>query len=337
MKKIILPIAIALAMTVQTAWADAASEVVKTQGAEIITVPVKDGIIDTMSGVVYSQVKTPRNVQGLRMTLMIPRNNAKKPAIVYFPGGGFTSAAYEKFTEVRYALARAGFVVVAAEYRPIPTKFPGLVNDGKAAVRFLRAHAKEFGIDPNHIGVIGDSAGGYLVDMLGTTNGEKAFDKGDWLDQSSDVQAVVSMYGISDLKDIGEGFSPKVVESHKSPSATEAILVNGFSFGTSPGGSILSDPKAADYASAIRHVKGKEPPFLLMHGVIDPLVSPLQSSKLYTALKAKNDDVKFVLVKNAKHGDLPWFQQPVIDRIVRFFKDKLGTPAKGEQSNGISL
>ena len=50
------------------------------------------------------------------------------------------------------------------------------------------------------------------------------------------------MYGISDLKDIGEGFSPKVVESHKSPSATEAILVNGFSFGTSPGGSILSDP-----------------------------------------------------------------------------------------------
>lgn len=179
MKKIILPIAIALAMTVQTAWADAASEVVKTQGAEIITVPVKDGIIDTMSGVIYSQVKTPRNVQGLRMTLMIPRNNAKKPAIVYFPGGGFTSAAYEKFTEVRYALARAGFIVAAAEYRPIPTKFPGLVNDGKAAVRFLRAHAKEFGIDPNHIGVIGDSAGGYLVDMLGTTNGEKAFDKGD--------------------------------------------------------------------------------------------------------------------------------------------------------------
>ena len=90
MKKIILPIAIALAMTVQTAWADAASEVVKTQGAEIITVPVKDGIIDTMSGVIYSQVKTPRNVQGLRMTLMIPHNNAKKPAIVYFPGGGFT-------------------------------------------------------------------------------------------------------------------------------------------------------------------------------------------------------------------------------------------------------
>ena len=74
MKKIILPIAIALAMTVQTAWADAASEVVKTQGAEIITVPVKDGIIDTMSGVIYSQVKTPRNVQGLR----IAHNNGER-------------------------------------------------------------------------------------------------------------------------------------------------------------------------------------------------------------------------------------------------------------------
>ena len=67
---------------------------------------------------------------------------------------------------MRHALARAGFVVAAAEYRTVPVKFPALVEDGKAAVRYLRAHADEYGIDPERIGVIGDSAGGYLVQML---------------------------------------------------------------------------------------------------------------------------------------------------------------------------
>lgn len=63
---------------------------------------------------------------------------------------------------MRMALAKAGFVVAAAEYRTVPDKFPALVIDGKAAVRFLRAHATQFGIDPTRIGVLGDSAGGYL-------------------------------------------------------------------------------------------------------------------------------------------------------------------------------
>ena len=144
-----------------------------------------------MSGIVYSQIKGLRSNRALRMTVMIPRDGKAKPAIIYFPGGGFTSADYEKFTEMRTALAKAGFVVAAAEYRTVPTKYPALVNDAKAAVRFLREHAKEYGIDPTKIGVLGDSAGGYLAQMSGATNGEKQFDEGDFLNQSSDVQAVV--------------------------------------------------------------------------------------------------------------------------------------------------
>ena len=107
-----------------------------TPDAEVVKVAVTDGRIDTISGIIYSQVKTMRAIKQLRMTIQIPRNKAKKPAIIYFPGGGFTSADHEKFTEMRYELARAGFVVAAAEYRPVPTKFPGLVEDGKAAVRY---------------------------------------------------------------------------------------------------------------------------------------------------------------------------------------------------------
>ncbi|MDJ0933452.1 MAG: alpha/beta hydrolase, partial [Breoghania sp.] len=134
--------------------------------------------------------------------MLVPRNEDLKPAILFLPGGGFTSADYQKFFEMRTALAQAGFVVAAAEFRTrVPDKFPALVEDGKATVRYLLAHATEYGIDPDRIGVFSDSAGGYLVQMLGMTNGEKAFDKGDYLTTSSDVQAVASRSEQAALRD----------------------------------------------------------------------------------------------------------------------------------------
>ncbi|MFR3635274.1 MAG: alpha/beta hydrolase fold domain-containing protein [Sutterella sp.] len=308
-----------------------------TEGADIITVPVSDGRIDTISGVIFHQAKSLRAIDQLCMTVMVPRTTAPKPAVIYFPGGGFTSADHEKFIEMRYALARAGFAVAAAEYRPVPTKFPGLIEDGKAAVRFLRAHAKEWGVDPNKIGVLGDSAGGYLVEMLGTTNGEKGWDKGDWTDVSSDVQAVVSLYGLSDLLNIGEGLGEAQEKVHASPAVTEALLVNGPAFRDFPGASIHSDKKKALNASAIGHVDGTEPPFLLLHGSNDRLVSPMQSAHLFEALKAKKVDAQYVLVEGAQHGDLPWYQAPLIERVVSFFKAKLGEPQKAGENKGGNL
>lgn len=142
--------------------------------AQVVDVPVVQGRIDAISGVVYSQVfERGRSVRGLKMTLFVPRTKEKKPAVLYFPGGGFTSADHEKFLEMRYALARAGYVVAACEYRAVPNKFPALLEDAKAAVRWMRAHASEFGVDADRIGLLGDSAGGYVVQMAGATNGEK--------------------------------------------------------------------------------------------------------------------------------------------------------------------
>ena len=305
-------------------------------GAEVMKVDVTDGRIDTISGIIYSQIKSQRSIRQLRMTVMTPRTKARKPAVVYFPGGGFTSADHEKFIEMRHALARAGFVVAAAEYRTVPVKFPALVEDGKAAVRYLRAHADEYGIDPERIGVIGDSAGGYLVQMLGATNGEKAFDKGDFTNVSSDVQAVCTIYGISDLTSIGEGLDPAQAKVHASPAVTEALLVHGPAFGKSPGGSILSDREKAMNASSLGHIDGSEPPFLIMHGSGDRLVSPMQSAHLAQALRKAGTDVEYVLVEGAGHGDLPWFQKPVIERVVKFFEKRLGSPAK-DAAEGTNL
>lgn len=286
--------------------------------AQVVDVPVVQGRIDAISGVVYSQVfERGRSVRGLKMTLFVPRTKEKKPAVLYFPGGGFTSADHEKFLEMRYALACAGYVVAACEYRAVPNKFPALLEDAKAAVRWMRAHASEFGVDANRIGLLGDSAGGYVVQMAGATNGEKNWDVGDFKEVSSDVQAVVSIYGISDLTTIGEGIGNENV--HASAAVTEALLLNGPAFKDFAGASVNADPQKAKAASPIGHVDGTEPPFLLMHGSGDKVVSPLQSKKMFEALQNKKVEAEYVLVRGAEHGDLPWYQPGVISCVVNFF------------------
>lgn len=286
--------------------------------AQVVDVPVVQGRIDAISGVVYSQVfERGRSVRGLKMTLFVPRTKEKKPAVLYFPGGGFTSADHEKFLEMRYALARAGYVVAACEYRAVPNKFPALLEDAKAAVRWMRAHASEFGVNADRIGLLGDSAGGYVVQMAGATNGEKNWDVGDFKEVSSDVQAVVSIYGISDLTAIGEGIGNENV--HASAAVTEALLLNGPAFKDFAGASVNADPQKAKAASPIGHVDGTEPPFLLMHGSGDKVVSPLQSKKMFEALQNEKVEAEYVLVRGAEHGDLPWYQPGVISRVVNFF------------------
>lgn len=297
-------------------------------GAEVIKVEKTAGQVDVLSGVIYRQIKQTRAVRQLQMTFIVPRTRDLKPAIVYFPGGGFTSADHEKYIEMRMALAKAGYVVAAAEYRAVPDVFPAPVEDGKAAVRYLRAHAEEYGIDPARIGVLGDSAGGYVAQMLGTTNGEKNFDKGDNLDMSSDVQAVVTLYGISNLLNIGERMSEASQKVHASPAVTEALLLNGTAFGNFAGASVTADKQKALAASAMGHIDGNEPPFLIMHGSADTHVSPWQSAQLYEALKAKGDNADYVLVEGAQHGDLTWFQEPIITRVVNWFQQHLGAPIK---------
>ena len=224
---------------------------------------------------------------------------------------------------MRFALAKAGFVVAAAEYRVVPNKFPAILEDGKSAVRFLKAHADAYGIDASKIGVLGDSAGGYLSQMVAVTGNEKQFDKGDNLHVDSTVQAAATLYGISDLRNIGAGFDEAIQKVHQSPAVTEALLVNGVAFNEYPGASILSDSDKALAASSLGHIKKNLPPFLIMHGTEDKLVSPVQSEQLYEALKQYGNRVTYVKVEGAAHGDTVWFQKPIIDKVVTWFKDNL--------------
>lgn len=87
--------------------------------------------------------------------------------------------------------------------------------------------------------------------------------------------------------------------------------------------SILSHPKKALETSSMGHIKASMPPFLIMHGSEDKLVSPAQSEQLYQALSEKGNRVAYVVLEGVDHGDLYWFQKPVIDKVVRWFEENL--------------
>ncbi|MER5171340.1 alpha/beta hydrolase [Thioclava kandeliae] len=293
-----------------------------TRGAEVIKVAGDSPKIEMTSGIHYAQIKHARGFRQLRMSVIREAEARNRPAILYFPGGGFTSADHDKYLQMRMALAQAGFVVAAAEYRTVPDVFPAQAEDAKAAIRFLRAHAETFGIDPSRIGVMGDSAGGYMAQLAATVTGAE-YERGDYLDQPSDVQAAVTLYGISDLSDIGAGLPREAAASHASPAVTEALIVNGPAFGPSLGATVQDTPEKTRAASPIGHVGPHSPPFLILHGSADRLVSPEQSAKLYRALGSHGIAARYFLVEGAGHGDSPWYQPDIIARVTRFFCETL--------------
>jgi acetyl esterase/lipase len=295
-----------------------------------LEVPIQKLSVSMISDVVFSQPSTfGYSNYPLKMDVLQPGTHDPVPAVVFVTGGGFMAANNDNELQQRMDIAEAGYVVASIEYRVTPqSTFPAPLEDVKAAIRYLRANADRYGIDPDKIAVMGDSAGGYLAALAGTTNHLKEFDKGENLDQSSAVQAVIDLYGLSDLTKVGYGYSEEVQEVHKSPSAPEAMWVNGAAvFG--PGGSILDNPEGAAKANPITYVTKDAPPFLLMHGDNDTLVSPNQTEILHDALLTKGVDSTRYVVKGAGHGGEHWAQPKVVNLMIDFLDEKLKAKKSG--------
>ena len=282
--------------------------------------PVKTEV-KQVSGVVYEQVPSRGypNVP-MQLDLLQPQKKTRMPAIVFVTGGGFINANRDNGVQLRNYLAEKGYVVASITYRVAPTaKFPQPLEDVKASIRYLRAHADQWNIDKDRIGIIGGSAGGYLSAFAGTTSGTKTFDKGENLQESSKVSCAVDLYGLSDLSQVGMDYSPEVQQLHKSAGATEALWVNGSPvFGGKDGG-VLADPKATEAANPIVYIGKNSAPMLLMHGTADKVVSPGQTDLLYQALKAKGVPAERYEIPGAAHGGVYWVQDKVLQVIGDFF------------------
>lgn len=247
----------------------------------------------------------------LHMDLLIPEGStdAKRPAVAWIHGGGWSKGTHKQNRAA--FLADHGYVVASVEYRLTGDAiFPAQIEDCKAAIRYLRANAVKYGIDPDRIGVMGGSAGGHLVALLGTSGDVKKLEGSDGSPGvSSRVQAVCDFYGPTDFT---VRPSPVIV-----PAPVRALL----------GGSPKDKPELAALASPVKHVTKDDAPTLIIHGERDMVVPINQSERLYDALKRAGVEVEFVRVKNAGHGFTGTGIQPDIkaieDTALRFFDKHL--------------
>ena len=299
-------------------------ETTEHKNTHIIDIDIKRPKLDYIRHLVYSQppIYGFEN-KPLEMEIMKPEkletSTKPLPTILFVPGGAFASANMSRNFQLKVDLAEAGYAVASIEYRVVPQAiFPSPLEDVKSAVRFLRANAKRFDIDSNNIAVMGSSAGGYFASMTGVTNGMKEFDQGENLDQSSDVKAVVDLFGASDLTKLDFGAPDKFKALHHDSSSPESILVNGMALIQKTNGGILTHPERAAKANPINYLSKTTPPFLIMVGDEDNRVPANQSELMHDALINKGIDSTFYILKGAKHGDAPWEQEAVSKIIIDF-------------------
>jgi acetyl esterase/lipase len=225
--------------------------------------------------------------QHLMLSLWSPVGDGPFPAVVCIHGGGFREGDSSYHDSQCEFLARHGYVAVTINYRLAPQyPFPAAVEDSKAAVRWLRANAEKYHIDPDRIGAVGASAGGNLALMLGVTGNKDQFEgEGGNSDQPSNVQCAVSFFGPSDLTKSYE----------KSTDAADVLPLY-------LGGNLEEARERHIEASPVTWVTKKAAPTLCIHGTNDELVALEQSEFIVDKLKAAGVEAKLVVMKGAGHG-----------------------------------
>lgn len=233
-----------------------------------------------------------------------PPGDGPFPLVLWVHGGAWEGGSKEG--GARTFLVPAGYAVASMNYRLSKhAPYPAQIHDVKAAVRFLRANAKKYKIDPDRIGACGASAGGHLVALLGTANDEKDLE-GDLGNPgvSSRVRCVLDFFGPTDLTKLSP---PKA----KANPVTRLI------------GGDLGDKKAlAEQADPIRYATKDDAPFLIVHGDKDNVVPLNQSELLNDALKKAGVEVTLTVVKDAGHGN-GIFTAPLMKEYVAFLDKHL--------------
>lgn len=255
----------------------------------------------------------------LELDIVAPEGEGPFPAIVFIHGGGWRGGARQGYHAMCNEAAARGYVAMTVTYRltepdgkgKAKHPFPAAVHDVKCAVRWLRANAEKYHVDPDRIGATGGSAGGHLSLMVGLTDADAKLEgTGGHADQSSRVAAVVNYFGPTDM----------VLLHQTSPGA--APIVASFLDG---------DPDAAaeNYraSSPVTYVSKDDPPVLSIHGSDDKLVPPSQAETLDEKLKAAGGQHELLLLAGQGHGFRGEATRQAADALFAFF-DKHLKPKK---------
>jgi acetyl esterase/lipase len=242
------------------------------------------------------------------MDLYFPQSGGPWPVLLYVHGGSWREGDKAEGEGWR-GMNDSGFLIAAINYRMAADgKFPIMIEDVKCAVRYLRANSSQLNIDPDRIGAIGASAGGHLVALLGTAGPGAGWDVDQYTEQSSQVQAVLTMSGLSD-------FTAQI------PGGLNSSIY--YAFGKLAG---TDDPKNIA-ASPVTYITPDDPPFLIIHGDNDGVVPVEQSQILHTRLTEAGVSSTLIIVEGGDHGlqgpDTNPTQEEISAAISIFFEENL--------------
>ena len=222
--------------------------------------------------------------QPQKMDIYLPQSGGPWPVFLYVHGGGWNKGDKAEGAGWKF-LNDKGYLVVSVNYRlaAYNVKFPAMIEDVKCAVRYLRAHAVEYNLDPKRIGALGASAGGHLVALLGTSDQSAGWDVGEYPDQSSRVQAVVAEAVFSDFTQ---------------PMPNSISMAIYFALGELPG----TTTPVLTAASPVAFITPDDPPFLIIHGEKDGYSPVDQAKSLDAKLKAAGVNSTLIIVQGGQHS-----------------------------------
>jgi acetyl esterase/lipase len=226
--------------------------------------------------------------QHLQLNMARPKDGAGPfPAVICIHGGGFRAGTRESFNGLCLQLAERGYVALTVSYRLAPKyQFPAAVYDVKAAVRWMRANAEKYQIDPDRIGTTGGSAGGHLAQFLGVTSGVSKFEgDGGNAEYSSSVKCVVNFYGPSD-------FTKSYDASVDAKDVLPLFL----------GGNLEQERHRHIESSPLYWVTPEAAPTLFVHGTKDAYVAHEQAEWIVERMKAADVEATLMTIEDGDHG-----------------------------------
>lgn len=238
------------------------------------------------------------------------------PALVWVPGGGWRGTDKNQMLGEMVQFVNAGYVVVSIYYRSSAQgKFPDQIIDVKTAVRFLRANAEKYSIDPDHIGIFGRSAGGHLAALAAMNEDE--WTNGEYGEYSSKVQCCCDMFGPVDIV-----ANMEMEEKKFSDPSFRWHCLSDTHGGALIGGDEETMKERAAIASPVNHVNPGMCPVLILHGDADPIVPMEVSSEIFWKKIEEaglTDRAEYYVVKNGGHGSREFWQDSVKELMIGFF------------------
>ena len=250
--------------------------------------------------------------QHLQLNMARPKEGTGPfPAVICIHGGGFRAGTRESFNGLCLQLAERGYVAVTVSYRLAPKyQFPAAVYDVKAAVRWMRANAEKYQIDPDRIGTTGGSAGGHLAQFLGVTSGVKKFEgDGGNAEYSSSVKCVVNFYGPSD-------FTKSYDASVDAKDVLPLFL----------GGNLEQERHRHIESSPLYWVTPEAAPTLFVHGTKDAYVAHEQAGWIVERMKAADVEATLMTIEDGDHGfrtSSPEVKEKIENARFKFFEKHL--------------